>query len=136
MGTAMLLAAAGAMLEIVPRLAPVLAGSVLFGAAIPWLVVALMTLAQRLTPPDLQGRVFAASETLISTPQTVSIAIGAALVSVVGYQLLLLVMATVFVLAASYLLTRSQQGSARPPAALRVRPNAQEGGTGFGLRDR
>jgi hypothetical protein len=69
-GIAMLVAAAGAALEIPPLLSPVLAGSIVFGAAIPWLVVALITLAQRVTPPELQGRVYAATETLITTPQT------------------------------------------------------------------
>jgi MFS family permease len=111
-GMAMLVAAAGAALEIPPLLPPVLAGGIVFGAAIPWLVVGLITLAQRVTPPELQGRVFAATETLITTPQTISIALGAALITVVGYQTLLLAMACVMALAAIYLLTRPEQRQA------------------------
>jgi MFS family permease len=108
-GMAMLVAAAGAALEIPPLLPPVLAGDIVFGAAIPWLVVGLMTLAQRVTPPHLQGRVYAAAETLITTPQTISIALGAALITVTGYRTLLLAMAGTIALAALYLLTRPEQ---------------------------
>jgi MFS family permease len=108
-GVAMLLAAAGAALEAPPLLPSVLAGDIIFGAAIPWLVVGLITLAQRLTPPELQGRVYAAAEALITTPQTISIAMGAALIIVTGYQVLLLVMAITITLAAIYLLTRPEQ---------------------------
>ena len=85
-GIAMLFAAAGAALEIPPLLASVIAGDIIFGAAIPWVVVGLITLAQRLTPPDLQGRVYAAVETLVTTPQTISIALGAGLITITGYQ--------------------------------------------------
>lgn len=112
-GMAMLIAAAGAALEIPPLLPSVLAGDIIFGAAIPWLVVGLITLAQRLTPPDLQGRVYAAAETLITTPQTISIALGAALIALTGYQTLLAAMASTIALAATYLLTRPEQ---RQPA--------------------
>jgi len=113
----MLVAAAGAALEVPPLLPPVLAGDIVFGAAIPWLVVGLISLAQRVTPPELQGRVYAATETLITTPQTISIALGAALITVAGYQALLLTMAAIMALAACYLLTRPEQRrTARRPA--------------------
>ena len=108
-GIAMLVAAAGAAMEIPPLLAPVLAGDIVFGAAIPWLVVGLISLAQRVTPPDLQGRVYAVTETLVTTPQTISIALGAALITVAGYQTLLLAMAAAIALAGCYLLTRPEQ---------------------------
>jgi hypothetical protein len=111
----MLIAAAGAALEIPPLLPTVLAGSIVFGAAIPWLVVGLITLTQRLTPPELQGRVYAAAETLITTPQTLSIALGAVLITVTGYETLLLAMASITTLAATYLLTRPEQAA---PAAV------------------
>ena len=116
-GVAMLVAAAGVALMILPLLAPVIAGIILFGAALPWLVVGLITLAQRLTPPQLQGRVYAAAEVLVTTPQTVSIAVGAALIAVVDYQLLLAVMAAVFTVTAACLLTRPEQRPAGSPAA-------------------
>ena len=129
-GIAMLVAAAGAAMEIPPLLAPVLAGDIVFGAAIPWLVVGLISLAQRVTPPELQGRVYAATETLVTTPQTISIALGAALISVAGYQTLLLAMAGTIALAACYLLTRPEQRQAarrpgRPRAAAAAGPPGQ-----------
>jgi Major Facilitator Superfamily len=107
-GMAMLIAAAGAALQAPPLLPSVLAGDIIFGMAIPWLVVGLITLAQRLTPSERQGRVYAAAETLITTPQTLSIALGAALITVTGYQVLLLAMAITTALAAIYLLTRPE----------------------------
>ena len=120
-GIAMLIAAAGAALEIPPLLPSVLAGDIVFGTAIPWLVVALISLAQRLTPPQLQGRVYAAAETLIITPQTLSIALGAALITITGYQALLLAMASTTTLAATYLLTRPEQRqAARRPTFTRT----------------
>jgi hypothetical protein len=61
--------AAAALLEIPSLLPSVIAGPVIFGAAIAWLVVGLITLAQRLNSPDLQGRVYSAIDTLITTPK-------------------------------------------------------------------
>jgi MFS family permease len=107
-GIAMLMAAAGAALQIPPVLAVVLTGDVIFGASIPCVVVGLITLTQRLTPSDLQGRVYSAVETVITTPQTLSIALGAGLITVAGYQTLLAAMAGTITLAAAYLLTRPE----------------------------
>ena len=72
---------------------------------------------------------YAAVEFLITTPQTISIALGAALVTVAGYRTLLLAMAVVIALAAGYLLSRPEQRQAvrarlraqRGPAAARAR---------------
>jgi MFS family permease len=107
-GIAMLLAAAGAALQIPPVLPVVLTGDVIFGASIPYVVVGLITLTQRVTSSDLQGRVYSAVETLITTPQTLSIALGAGLITVAGYQTLLAAMAGTIALAAAYLLTRPE----------------------------
>jgi MFS family permease len=124
-GVAMFTAAAGAALEIPPLLAPVISGDIMVGAAIPWIVVGLITLVQRLTPPDLQGRVFSATETLVTTPQTISIALGAALITIAGYQILLAAMATTFALAATHLLTRPEQRTAAPqPTSARMTTTA------------
>jgi hypothetical protein len=121
MSMAMLIAATGAVLQIPALLPIVLIGELLFGAAIPWLIVSLITLAQCLTPPDLQGRVYAAAETLITTPQTISIALGAGLITLTGYRPLLGAMATIFTLTATYLLTRP-----KPHASHRLRAIAAE----------
>lgn len=113
-GLAMLVAAAGALLQIPPLLPVVMAGEVVLGTAVPCLVVGLITLMQRRTPPNIQGRVFAAAETLITTPQTLSIALGAVLIGVVGYRILLAMMAFSMVTASAYLLTRRKEAAAAP----------------------
>jgi MFS family permease len=113
MGVAMLLAAAATALEIPPVLAWVIVGDIAFGAAIAWIVVGLITLAQRLTPPELQGRVYAATDTLVTTPQTLSIVLGAGLITITGYQPLLIAMVIVIAVAAGYLLTRPEHRSQR-----------------------
>jgi predicted MFS family arabinose efflux permease len=105
----LLAAATGAMLELPSTLTPVIAGFILFGMAIPWIVVALISLTQRLTANDLQGRAYSAVDTLITTPQTMSIALGAGLIAVTGYRALLIAMAGTMAVAAAYLLTRSEQ---------------------------
>jgi MFS family permease len=92
----------------------VLVGIVLFGVGIPWLVVALFTLLQRTTPGSLQGRTYSAIEVLVGTPQTISIALGAAAVAFVDYRILLLVEASVVAAAGAWLLTRREQAVAAP----------------------
>jgi MFS family permease len=84
----------------------VLVGAVLDGLGVVWLSVGLFTAMQRHTPSRLQGRVNAAATTLLITPQTLSIAAGAALISVVSYRLLLLAMAVVVGACAAWLLAR------------------------------
>jgi MFS family permease len=118
MGTALLVLAAGATLEIPPVLAPVIGGAILIGISIPWLVVGLITLTQRLTPAELQGRVYSAVDTLITSPQPVSIAVGAGLIGVAGYRPLLAAMATVATLSAVYLISRPEQRHARRSHAI------------------
>jgi MFS family permease len=112
-GFGMTIFALGALLMADSALGVVLAGKVLFGLGLPWIVVALLTLLQRSTPPHLQGRAFAASELALGAPQTLSIALGAALVAVVDYRFVLVVQAATVGLAGVYLLTR-MHGSWRP----------------------
>ena len=80
---------------IVHSLAVVLASVVLLGVAVSWFAVGLGTAMQRLTPSRLQGRVSAAGYVLTDIPQTISIACGAALISVVDFRTLLGVLAGV-----------------------------------------
>ena len=86
-----------------PLIAP---GIAVAGFGISWLIVGLMTAIQVRTPLRLQGRVASAADVLISTPQTVSIALGAALIAVVDYRLLVVAEAVAVVFCAVYLLTR------------------------------
>jgi MFS family permease len=121
----LLAAALGATLQMPAALGPVIGGFVLLGAAIPWIVVALISLAQRLTPAELQGRVYAAVDTFITVPQTASIALGAALIAAAGYRALLVAMAAVLAVAAAYLLTRPAQAPRTAPPVRELTPGAR-----------
>lgn len=105
-GLALACFALAAVLCTTGSLPAVLAGAVLDGTGVVWLTVGLFTAMQKHTPPRLQGRVNAAATTLLITPQTLSIAAGAALISVVSYRLLLLVMAVIIGACAAWLLAR------------------------------
>ncbi|AMM21565.1 hypothetical protein AX769_17230 [Frondihabitans sp. PAMC 28766] len=113
----MLVLAIGVGLWIVPQVAVVLAGSVIVGAALPWLVVGTSTIVQRRTPEALQGRVFSAFDTATTVPQTISIALGAALVSVIPYTTLLAVTVVVTGVSGLWLFTRRAEGAAALNAA-------------------
>jgi hypothetical protein len=76
------------------------------GFGVSWFIVGLMTALQVRTPLRLQGRVSSAADVFISTPQTVSIAVGAALIAVVDYRLLVVVESVAVAFCAAYLLTR------------------------------
>jgi MFS family permease len=108
-GVGILICAVCTLLEIPPSLPAVLAGMVLFGLSLPWIIVGLYTLLQLRTPNELQGRVYSAADTVLSVPQTVSIGVGAALVGIVNYRLLLVVISAVLMVSAAYLLTRPEQ---------------------------
>jgi MFS family permease len=81
-------------------------GIAIAGFGVSWLIVGLMTAVQVRTPLRLQGRVSSAADVFISTPQTVSIALGAALIAVVDYRVLVVAEALVVALCAAYLVTR------------------------------
>jgi len=94
-----------------PSLAGVLPSMVVFGAGVAWVVVASATAFQLRSPQVMQGRVAAASNMLFSVPQTMSIALGAALITFIDYRIEIVVMALVTLMAAAYLLTRSEAES-------------------------
>ena len=73
----------------------------------------MLTLLQRSTPSHLQGRAFAATELALGAPQTLSIALGAALVALVDYRFVLLVQAVTVGAAGISLLIR-MHGPWRP----------------------
>ncbi|TML93611.1 MAG: MFS transporter [Actinobacteria bacterium] len=108
-GFGMVLLTVGEITFISHSLVLVLAGIAVAGAGIAWLIVGYATAIQLRTPLRLQGRVLSASDTLINTPQTVSIALGALLVSVVDYRLLVVVMGVVVAACGAYLLTREPE---------------------------
>jgi MFS family permease len=72
--------------------------------ALPPLLVGAYTLLQLRTPGELQGRAFSAFDLIASLPQTMSIALGAILVTVLGYQVELMIIAFVVAIAALIML--------------------------------
>jgi MFS family permease len=82
---------------------------VLLGVSVTWILVGIMPLLQRSTPPDLIGRTSAAFTFAYSVPQILAIALGTALVAIVNYQILLVAVAAVMLLGATYLFTRPRQ---------------------------
>jgi MFS family permease len=99
----------GDCLWLIPNEFVVLGGVAVAGVGIAWAVVALGTSYQRRSPSHVQGRVAAAANMLFSVPQTISIAVGAALILVLDYRVELVAMAVVFFAAAVYLLTRAPE---------------------------
>lgn len=107
-------------------LVAVLIGLAALGFGVTWTIVAFVTLRQRLTPPRLQGRASAATNMSINLPQTVLTLLGATLLAVIDYRILVLATAIVVLGAALAAAMRparhplpSQVGqpNAHPPAA-------------------
>ena len=104
------------LLLTVPSLPVVAIAFAVAGVGVVWLIVGFNTALQTRTPLALQGRVSGAADIFASTAQTVSIATGAALSTVVDYRILLVVMAAVVLASASYLVTRPEGPSAAAEA--------------------
>jgi hypothetical protein len=73
-------------------------GAVVVGLGIPWAYVSHATVRQRTTPGALQGRVAAACNLAFNGPQTVMTAVGAGLIAVVDYRLMIAIMLAALVL--------------------------------------
>ena len=108
-GIGMGLFAVGDLSFVSSSLPLVLTGFGVAGFGIAWLIVGFATSIQLRTPARLQGRVASAADTMVSTPQTISIALGATLVTVLDYRALVVVMAVVVTACAAYLLTRGPE---------------------------
>jgi MFS family permease len=96
----------GDLFWMIPSVPVVLASTVIAGAGIERAVVALATAYQRRSPDVVQGRVAAAANMLFSVPQTIGIAVGAGLITLVDFRVELVTMTAVFLVSALYLLTR------------------------------
>lgn len=83
-----LVAGVGVLLFQVPTWPVYTLGTVLFGAGLPLVFVALGTAQQLYAPARLQGRVAAASGMLVNGAQTVSNAVGAALIGFVDWRIM------------------------------------------------
>jgi MFS family permease len=115
-GIGVLLFAVGDAMFLIPSLPAVLAAMAVAGLGIVWAVVAIGTAYQRRSGQEIQGRVSAAANMVFSVPQTISIAAGAALISVVDYKIEILVMFVGVGLSALYLLTRGRAETQLDPA--------------------
>ncbi len=115
-GLGLALFAVGDGLLVISSLSVVLVGSAIVGVGIALAVVAFTTAIQLRTPLQIQGRVSAAADLSLTLAQTISIAVGAALSTLVDYRMLLLVMAAVVLATGGYLMRRD--------AGLRARPSA------------
>ena len=96
----------GDLFWMVPSVPVVLASTAVAGVGIVWAVVSLSTAYQRRSPNEVQGRVAAAANMLFSLPQTIGIAAGAALITLVDFRVEIVTMTVVFLVAGAYLLTR------------------------------
>ncbi|MBK5333090.1 MAG: MFS transporter [Ilumatobacteraceae bacterium] len=81
--------------DAIASTAVVVAAEVVVGIVIPWMLVAFTTLRQRVTPPELQGRVSSATNMALNGPQTIGTAVGAALIAIVDYRVLIISMGVV-----------------------------------------
>lgn len=88
----------------------IVAGTCVTGFGLPVAIVGITTILQRRTPAPLMGRVSVAADALLNGPQTVSIAVGSMLVSLVDYRLLL-VMVLLGTLAAAIHLWRGREAT-------------------------
>lgn len=106
---------ASSLLLVTSSLPAVTVGMLVFGACIPWFVVALVTVRQRSTPPRLQGRAAAATRLATQGPQMASIALGSVLIGFVDYRWMI-VSATIVLLACGLpLLLRRPHLTEAPP---------------------
>lgn len=106
-GAGLLLLGLGVIPLLSGVLLAVIVGLAAVGAGVTWAVVSYVTLRQRLTPARLQGRTSAAANVSINLPQTVVMFVGAALIAIVDYRVLIAVTA-VAVLAAALLTPRAR----------------------------
>jgi MFS family permease len=91
--------AVAAILLLTTLLPLILIGMALAGACDLWVNIGGYTIIQRNTPVNLLGRVDAALSMAIVIPQAISLAIGASLIAVINYRILLVAVAAVLVVA-------------------------------------
>lgn len=92
------------------------AGMVVLGLGIPITVVAFSTLRQRLTPDALQGRTAAAANVSITLPQTLASILGAGLLAVVDFELLIVISVVAVLAGAVIAAVAGRAGRARTVA--------------------
>jgi MFS family permease len=111
--------AASLLLLIVPALPVVLSALFIAGVSLPLVAVGSFTCLQRYSPNRLQGRVFSAADLLFSTGLVTSIAVGAGLLTLLGYPLLFVVAVAVLIVSSVIVLT-ARTGTGTEPVAAEV----------------
>jgi MFS family permease len=105
-GLGLIFMAAGTALLMLPGLPAAVAGCVVLGVGIPMALIGFYLAVQKNSPNHLQGRVFTAADVLVRVPQVSSIALGAVLVSIIDYRILLGIMVVVVGSGAIFLYSR------------------------------
>jgi MFS family permease len=123
MAVGMALLGIGLSLPAIPVLGAFIAAGLVVGLSIPWLMVSFITLRQRLTPATLQGRVSAATNMALNGPQTLGTAVGAALITVVDYRVLMVGMGVVVAACAVPIIGARIQPATVDPAPSDILPD-------------
>jgi MFS family permease len=105
----------GALPMVLPSVPAVLAGRLIEGVGLPWAIVGFATAVQLRTPAALQGRAYSAADALVTTPMTISIAVGAGLSTLVDYRVLVLAVAVVMSACGMYLAAGGERRTDRVP---------------------
>lgn len=114
--------AASLLMLAVPSLPMVLAAMAVAGVCIPLASVGLVTCIQVSTPKRLQGRVFSATDLVVSVPMAVSVAISTGLIGLLGYQVLFAAGAVIIVAGAALTLGAGANRSTAVPTAAEPTP--------------
>jgi hypothetical protein len=101
----------GTLLRASGWLPAAIVGSAVLGFALPWVFLAVLNLAQRSTPPGLQGRVSAAVLLAVFGLQAPLQAIGSVATSYASYQLIYLVSAALALASGGWLVRCLSQRS-------------------------
>ena len=114
-GIAFLGLAAGVATALTGLLPVGIVGAFAVGLVVPWMVVAFVTLRQRVTPAHLQGRVSAATNMALNGPQTLGTAAGAAAILIIDWRLVIAAEAVLIAACALPLLIRRKPADEPEP---------------------
>ena len=108
--------AAGTALRATGSLPLALTGTLVLGFALPWAFLAVLNIAQRETPDELQGRVSAAVTIALFGPQAPLQALGSVAITVIGFSQIYVASALAALAVAAWLATRPRpvSGGSRP----------------------
>jgi MFS family permease len=107
-------AAVGIGLFATAQVSVVVGSAVGVGVAVAIFNVALVTLIQRRTDVGMQGRVMAALDAAFTVPMAISIAVGAALVAVVGFRVIYIAEAIGLLAVTVYMVAVSREPEPEP----------------------